>query len=332
MEEQNNAVMDPNEIISEVISSKLDGTVIGVDNIVSGACSKVYSVKAEVEGQPRHFAFKITDCTEECRYEDETPDGMVYGVRLSNFEPAHSLLARHHIKVPALFLAGENMRYNASYFIMEYLPGNSVRRYLKDHEDTELANLHELAGEIMGKMHNITREYYGWVGMKKPYSLDWKNAFFASLKNRLKTACELNGEIKALCPAIEKFIDEKSKVIDNPDVFVFSHPDGMQAMAEKTQEGWNFKGIIDIEDHQFTDRRFVLSGHEVAMEMKGKKVPDSFWNGYKRNFENEEVAKTDPVFKMFYLLTWLPRIESHNDQDSKETVGRIGKLVKSYLG
>jgi len=58
-------------------------------------------------------------------------------------------------------------------------------------------------------------------------------------------------------------------------------------------------GHIDVEDFQFTDRRFVLTGFELAHRLNGRTVPSEFWQAY-----GWQPAERHLQFELLYLLVW----------------------------
>ena len=45
-----------------------------------------------------------------------------------------------------------------------------------------------------------------------------------------------------------------------------SHTDGFSAVLKQREVDWQVLGHIDVEDMQFTDRRFVLAGFELVTD------------------------------------------------------------------
>ena len=135
-------------------------------------------------------------------------------------------------------------------------------------------------------------------------------------------------------PASGDIYNQKDTWIE-PDSFVLSHLDGFQGIASKQGEDWSMDSIIDIEDHQFTDQRFVLCGHELAMEAEGTKLPDSFWEGYQSTKEiNSTFEQSKPLFKLYYLSVWLCVFRNKNigdipnrDEKAEDTI----KIIESLL-
>ena len=73
-------------------------------------------------------------------------------------------------------------------------------------------------------------------------------------------------------------------------------------MLRKAGGAWTLAGVVDIEDHQFTDRRFVLAGLELSHTWHGRTVPPAFWDAYGHAPPDHERFK--PLFQLYYLLVW----------------------------
>jgi hypothetical protein len=77
-------------------------------------------------------------------------------------------------------------------------------------------------------------------------------------------------------------------------------------MLVKTANGWALSGVIDIEDHRFTDQRFALAVHEVEMSMGQASLHDSFWTAYMQHTTlDTSYSQFRPLFQIYVLLDWL---------------------------
>ena len=85
---------------------------------------------------------------------------------------------------------------------------------------------------------------------------------------------------------------------------MFSHTDGFQGVL-KNAGGWTLLGVIDIEDHQFTDQRFVLAGFELSRLFYGLPIDPAFWDAYAGLKPiDPSYAAFKPLFQTYYLLVW----------------------------
>lgn len=307
------------QTIKDIIEQELGGKVTNLKNLSLGwSGSSVYLATTE-GGRVSTAIFKTGSYETEPSFTDESDDNRVYGGRFSNLEPAYKLMVKQGISVPRLFSVGTKEA--LPYAIFEYLDG-----------DTNIPE--EVVGEEMGKLHAIERGYQGWVGMEKPYEKSWKDALFSVVQDRAEKCVSSSSRIKTLKSAIDSFVAKKKTEWKDPSRFVLSHTDGFQGMGKKTDSGYEFLGVIDLEDHEFTDPRFVLAGYELLSELWGKKkVSDNFWKEYELHAKIEESHEDfKSLFQLFYLLTWLPmyydRIEEEGMKDLiKDSESFIDKLV-----
>jgi fructosamine-3-kinase len=97
----------------------------------------------------------------------------------------------------------------------------------------------------------------------------------------------------------------------DPSRFVLSHGDGLQGMLVQVANGWALSGVIDIEDHRFTDQRFALAVHELEMSLGQALLNDSFWAAYLRHTTLDiNYSQFRPLFQLYVLLDWLANTPS----------------------
>ncbi|HEY3887850.1 MAG TPA: hypothetical protein VGL73_04695, partial [Caulobacteraceae bacterium] len=78
-----------------------------------------------------------------------------------------------------------------------------------------------------------------------------------------------------------------------------------QGVMARRGGGWTLRGVIDIEDHQFTDQRFVLAAFELGHAVNGHDVPPDFWAAYTAGRPlDPSYATFKPLFQLYYLLVW----------------------------
>ena len=301
--------MEHARILEKIIERELGGTVVSAQDVTTGYVGYVYKVQAVVDEEPRTFCVKLSPLGRDPASQVEPVDDRVYGRSpATNFGEAYRILSGSGIPVPHLFAFGTiDTGRPLTYQVMEFLEGIEIREFLAYDEHERMELLHEVAGQVLGKLHQITRTYDGLSGQTSPYPLDWKTAFFVSLENRLREASRRNAVIKQNIGRIERFVAQKESLCTSPSEFVFSHNDGLQGMAKYAGGCWTFAGIVDIEDHYFGDQRFVLAGYELSLHYAGRTVPATFWAGY-RQFKPVPVSYTSlrELFTLYYLLSWLP--------------------------
>jgi hypothetical protein len=109
---------------------------------------------------------------------------------------------------------------------------------------------------------------------------------------------------------IAAYIADKSTQLQDPEYFVLSHTDGLQALFYKDADTWHLRGVIDVEDYQFTDQRFVLSGVTLAHKFHGYTLSPTFWDTYKAHTTfDERFSEFETLFHIYYLLVWIKVFE-----------------------
>ena len=236
-----------------------------------------------------------------------TPEDRIYGSDAKNFLPAYNLLKEHNLPVPHLYEHG--IVEGKEYIVMDFLEGVSVREHLAHNNDAPLDSLHAQVGTLFGREHTITRSYFGSVeATHGDRFVDVFAQAFSVELNKLKDFVD-----EALYIRIKSFVEEHLPHLDEPKQFVLSHLDGFQGIAQGDDIS-----IIDIEDHQFTDQRFVLAGYELSLEIEGKQASEAFWSAYKAETSvPENYAATKNLFQLYYLIVWM-RVAMN--EEGKETV------------
>jgi len=317
-------------LLREIISREINGPITAVHDLSFGYYGHVYRVGLAGASD---VVVKIIEAESEEDFDRESSDDRVYGGRWSNLRPAYSLLRSGSVPVPQLYAVGQLE--DVQYSIMGFVEGESVREFLAHGNHERLAELYGVAGEWTGKLHRITREFQGWVDMKHPYKKDWQSAFFESFTSRLDGARRINQFVQAHIEEINRFKEGMNSKWDNPRQFVLSHTDGFQGMAKYESGQWQLTGIIDIEDHQFTDPRFVLAGQELSLEYENRSMPPLFWDEYRKHSEldpNYHLVKN--LFKSYYLLSWLPVVQKEqrgSESEQMSATRRLEKLLLHYV-
>jgi fructosamine-3-kinase len=237
------------------------------------------------------FVVKFVGARREGAYAEEPRDDRVYGSRWSNLQPAYELLRKSGVAAPRLHASGTLADEGLHFAILDFVDG--------DADDFSAAWFSGL-GAALGALHAITRPFQGWVAMDGPYPEPWVAAFPASFRSVLAQAAPIVGE--RLARVVEARAQDDLAAFTEPGRFVFSHTDGFQGLFRQTGGGWALAGVIDIEDHQFTDPRFVLAGLELQHAWAGRTIPAEFWAAYGPAEPGWDRNKT--LFQLYYLLVW----------------------------
>jgi tRNA A-37 threonylcarbamoyl transferase component Bud32 len=288
----------------------------------------------KVETEKGAFVVKLIANETPEAVQDEDVSDRVYGGRWTEFEPALTAMKNASLPLPTIHATGYTNDDSQYFILMDYVAGESVREYMSevDTDDT----LHHVIGETFGKLHGITRDYQGWVSMETSYDTPWGEAYFLAFHNQLDEIERHSYLPTHTVTNLRTFVATQKESWVEPTTFVLSHLDGFQGIASKQDAEWSVGGIIDIEDHQFTDQRFVLCGHELAMETEGKILPDSFWSGYRSTKEIDPTFNQHKsLFKLYYLSVWLCvfRDESignipDRDEKAEKTIQMIQDLLE----
>lgn len=321
----------------EIAQFLVDNHFKGQSKIISehstGYSGFIYKILTRINNRPQMVIVKLTPPDPIIPIEKEPIGTRVYGTRYQNFQGAYEIMSKNGIPIPRLFLTGSATNEIPYHFqIMSLLDGISIREELSEGLQDNIDPLHEIAGQEFGKLHQITRNYDGWVYQNAPYPLDWKTVFFKSLKENLLHTTELNQNINKMENNINNFIESKNNIFQNPQEFVLSHIDGFQGMAKQTDDQWKFTGIIDIEDHKFCDQRMVLAGYELSLLWENRIVPKQFWDSYKQFKEIDPDYETLKSFYMlYYLLSWISipyeDTEKVSENEKEKVIKRFEELI-----
>lgn len=304
--------MKGHESIVKLIVNRLGYLVVNIVDITSGHSGFVYKVETK-SGQV--LVVKLTPLQEEMPLGQELVDYRVHATRLTNFPASFKLFKEKKLATFDLYDYGApSIEVPFYYQVMSFLKGHSIREFLTHGDFKEIYNLESVTGEAFASLHQITRSFDGWVDQDTPYKLLWSKAFVMSLESRLaKTVLMDNRFINKNISQINNFITNKLKIWSDPKEFVFSQLDGLQAMAKLDGESWNFSGYIDIEDHKFTDQRFVLAGFEYALELEGRSLSGQFWKAYEGiRAVDSSYLTLKGLFQLYFVLAYFPTVfENH---------------------
>lgn len=248
------------------------------------------------------------------RPDDQDVTNRVYGSHAASFRAAYALLHQYAIPLPQLYLALTPQPTVPFYcYVMERLPGEDVQTLRARLSGPSLAHLDAIVGQHLGAIHSITRSYDGWADLPTPHPLCWREAFFTALHTNLERAC-IHARIRKRRRQIVQTVDQYAAAWIDPPWFVLSHGDGLQGMLVPNATSWSLTGVIDIEDHCFTDPRFALAVYELSMGHASLK--DSFWEAYQQHTTLDHSYRLfRPLFHLYVLLDWLlniPPTRQHN--------------------
>ena len=276
------------DLIGRLLRKRIGVEAGAIRPLTGGEVGRVFRVDAGGV----FYVVKFVEALSEPPFSDEPVDDRVYGSRWSNLVPAHTLLKANGIAVPALHAQGTVADEKLNYAILDYLDG--------DPDDGSPA-WSACVGRALGRMHNLVRSYHGWVDMRPADAVHWPSAFATSFKGWQSRG---NGHLSpALLHAVARRCEPLLAALNAPDHFVFSHTDGFQGILKKAGD-WALLGVIDIEDHQFTDQRFVLAGFELSRAFYGPFDP-GFWDAYQAVKPIDASYQAfKPLFQAYYLLVW----------------------------
>lgn len=300
--------MIPYTTVAAIAEGDLHCTVVAMNVLVIGYVGRLYALTVKQGDHERKLCIKFTETSDEADYDDLPVDERIYAARPSNFQGAYTVLTNAGLPVPTLYSSGAVLvdGIQWAYQVMDLLDGVDVRNTLSFGEPPAADELHALTGSLLAQMHSINRTYDGWVAQPQPYRLPWRDAIFASLRNQLWQANTHSTAIRQNQTAITAFIDQHTTTWIDPTEFVFSHVDGLQAMAAYDAGQWRFTGFVDLEDHCFVDQRFALAGHELIMTVGKRALPPTFWAAYGAiKSVPATYQQTRPLFQLYYLLSWL---------------------------
>ncbi len=264
--------------IEEIIKLRLPLFVGSTEEISGGVVGHVFRLQKQNE------VILILKFNKNENTDVKSNDEFVYGSDPQQFGESYKILKTNRIPVPEIFAQGITNDQKFSYILMQDLGG--------DKDDYSLEWFGEV-GHWLGKLHAI----------KKTYDDSWLQCFKESLNSRFQNVKELLDE--QLSEKIEHYIKEHVENLWPAETFCFSHLDGFQGILKKEARSWKLLGVVDIEDHCYTDQRFVLAGFELNNQMKGNIVPEIFWSEYQKHVSIDPlIESTKNLFRIYYLLVW----------------------------
>ena len=298
-------------LVKQLISEKIGAEAREVTTLVGGQVGHVY----RADTADTSYVVKLVEAWPEPSFSEELRDDRVYGSRWSNLLPAYDLLFKSRIAVPKLYASGFLEDEKTNYEILDYLKGNS---------DDFSVEWFVAVGNALGTIHKTSRPYQGWIGMETPYIESWSDAFTKSLESQLDQAKPyVSTELYAQAA---RYVTQYES-ISEPEAFVLSHTDGFQGVLKKVGTNWELVGVVDIEDYQFTDQRFVLAGLELAHAIEKRIVPNEFWVAYTEQTAIDSTFDTyKKLFQIYYLLVW-SRVLKDQPEPFKKCIDKFSELV-----
>ncbi|MEO0600025.1 MAG: hypothetical protein AAF211_01235 [Myxococcota bacterium] len=250
----------------------------------------VYGV--QVEGfEASRVVVKLLPYSEEPPWGEEKVTERIYGERFSACPATFALLRAHDLPAPRLYHHGRSPDGRHNVLVIEWLEGSPV--------DLRDASQARAAGELLGRMHTITRAFPGWVEQPAPDATTWRDTVAASLDEQLAHFEEQGFMPDALGPLRYQF-DHLLAAWTEPHAFVLTNFEGIQAMVRHRPDGRvEVTGLVDIDDVQFTDPRFGLAGIIAGAAVGGGTIEQAFWDAYRAR--GNPGWHDDPVLKLFVL-------------------------------
>jgi len=267
-----------------------------------------------VEHEGRAYAVKLIGPGREAPFERESADARVYSARWSNLRPAYRRLVAIDAPRPRLHATGALEPPGLRYAVLDFVEGDP---------DDFSPDWFAAAGAALSRLHRERRSWQGWVGMRRPYSETWTSAFARSCLGRLEATRGLLAP--ALHRALTSLLAADLAALTEPPGFVFSHTDGLQGVFQRAGAGWRLAAVIDIEDHQFTDQRFVLAGFELGHAIAGRETPDAFWRAYQVPLD-PSYPRFRRLFQAYYLLVWA-RVFRGRPRELQDCIGLLESLA-----
>lgn len=289
----------------------------------------------------RKIVIKVSPYQEESHYEKETFHSRIYGSRQSEYVSVESLLNRYNIQTP------ETLFYDTPEILgvgpcivrvqrrLEGIPSTFHKDYLlKELNEYDLKKYFFSLGEIDATIHQITRPYDGWVGMEKPSSISYEEAYFGAFTELINFLRENHGLDVINFDKIVDYVSHTRKYWEPSKTFVLS-PNGLfQGLLSQDQGKWKLNGVIDLEDHHFTEERLCLVGFDIHQEEFSTELFTEFWSGY------ESIQKISPnyyetrnLYVLFFYLSWLKTYVQTTDVLDSEVIqwykDEILKIISS---
>jgi fructosamine-3-kinase len=272
-----------------------------IEEIQGGVVGRVYRI-SNVDASSW-----ILKLNKEEKQEEKDVDEIVYGSSPYNFNESYKILKDNNVPVPEVFAFGVTNDKKFSYIVMQDLSGD-----LDDYSEEWFREI----GHWFGKVNAI----------EKPYQNSWLEIFKKSLWSRLDSLKEFLRQ--DLLEKVKEYVRVHIDELIPAESFCFSHLDGFQGIMKKQDGSWTLLGVVDIEDHQYTDQRFVIAGFELNHEMKGNIIPHVFWKEYQKEKNiDPTLESTKDIFKVYYLLVWC-YVFRNNPEKFRENISFLENIIE----
>ncbi len=293
----------------EIFQSAIKKKPTSITSLTGGMVGYVFRIETEQVS----YVLKLYEKTDEI----ETIDDRVYGSNYKNLLPAHRLLTENEVPTPRIHASGETREY--VYAVFDFLEG--------DEASDEIINSPAYA-ITLAKVHSIHRAYQGWVMKTEPYTTAWREAFVESIQSRLRDLQDIID--MNLYTRVQGYIASNISNLKDPEHFVLSHTDGLQALFSDTGGDWSLSGVIDIEDYQFTDQRFVLAGVTLMQKFHKYTLTDTFWSTYKEHTQFDPTFQQfESLFQVYYLLVWT-KVHPKGSPAQQECTSVLENIIVNY--
>lgn len=290
------------------------GREVRFARLQGGAGGRVFRVDFESTEGARSVCVKLIRDRRDPSFSTEPLEDRVYGARPGHYDAARAAL-EGVVSVPELFASGrvegasgaadpEGDPCRWRYWIMQKLEGMSVVDWTREAQRDPLG-LYRLIGQTLARMHQVERDYPGWVDLPETDRWTWGPALFHTLRDAVDRAAAGSELIAAGHAELREFVGREQARWTDPADYHLSHPDGLQGVARHDGSSWRFCGAVDLEDHLYTDARFPLSGVDLQARLRGTPLPGAFREGYSslRPWPSGfEAAR--PVYQVLFLCTW----------------------------
>lgn len=313
------------QYIQRLIPTYLNGTAANiVDRSPGFSGSRVYAVDvATATGQRPCIVKLVPDWGDEHTWPvADQLTNWVYGGHAAGFGATYTLLQHHAIPLPHVYAAlAPQPDVSEFTFLLERVAGDDVERVRTRLRGPALARFDAVVGAQLGTLHRITRAFAGWADQPTETTRPWRETFFAAFAIILERAC-VHAALAQRRQQLEHLLAQYAEAWRDPASFVLSHGDGFQAMVARRGTGWTVSGVIDIEDHRFTDARFALA----VYELEAGRIPlgEAFWAAYLQHRVLEsDYEEVRPLYQLYVLLDWLGNVPATQPDTIRELLEQI---------
>ncbi len=313
------------ELLARVASEVLGAELQDYERLTGGAVGAVFRADCGTGSERRRVCIKLVHAPDELPLESEPDSARVYGTRQSNHAAARRALSEAGLPLPRLYGSGSLADPPRRYYVMDYLDGMSVVDWTEAAR-RDPAGLHALIGATLARLHRSQRAYPGWLDLRPEDAWSFRPALSQTLHDAIARAAEASPQLHAARARLDDFAADAESRFTDPPAFSLGHPDGLQAIATHGDGGWQLLGLIDVEDHLYTDPRFPLAGVDLQYRLRGSRLPSALRAAYvqQRPWPDDfEAAR--PLYQLLFLCTWTHVLAG------SETATRLPERVLALL-